>query len=100
MRSACPERIALDKIAVVVLLVIVTTEIGRLSELTNLNKRRKDVEQKGRENSRIVNEINDLTPLILDLAEPIGIMYEGDEQVRFGFTTVGTWNECDSGGTD
>lgn len=42
-----------------------------------------------------------LIPLILDLAEPISVVYDEDgQQVCFGPTTNGTYDEIDSGGTD
>ena len=42
-----------------------------------------------------------LKPLILDFAEPIGVVYDrSGEQVSFGVTTIGTPNEIDSGGCD
>lgn len=42
-----------------------------------------------------------LTPLILDLVEPIGVVYDREgEQMSFGATTIGTPSEIDSGGCD
>ncbi|MFW0837388.1 MAG: hypothetical protein ACKKL5_00095 [Candidatus Komeilibacteria bacterium] len=39
-------------------------------------------------------------PLILDLRQPIEDIYKGGEKAMEGFTTHGTPNDPDSGGTD
>ena len=39
-------------------------------------------------------------PLILDLRQPIAAIYKDGEKGMEGFTTMGTPNDPDSGGTD
>lgn len=42
-----------------------------------------------------------LMPLILDFSEEIKTLFNKDgEQVNYGFTTHGTWDDADAGGTD
>lgn len=44
---------------------------------------------------------NNLTPLILDLAEKVGVVYDrSGNQVCFAGTTQGTYDEPDSAGPD
>lgn len=46
----------------------------------------------------MVNE--QIRPLILDLAETVNIVYEGEKQVVFAGTSIGTHDEPDSAGLD
>jgi|AntAceMinimDraft_18_1070375.scaffolds.fasta_scaffold1244953_1 hypothetical protein len=39
-------------------------------------------------------------PLILDLAEEVNIVYEGEKQLIFGGTSIGSHDEPDSAGLD
>ncbi|MCK4918393.1 MAG: hypothetical protein KAS02_01245 [Candidatus Pacebacteria bacterium] len=45
-------------------------------------------------------EKGQVKPLILDFAETINIVYEGEQQVVFGGTSIGTHDEPDSAGLD
>ncbi|MCK5285725.1 MAG: hypothetical protein KAJ58_00665 [Candidatus Pacebacteria bacterium] len=45
-------------------------------------------------------KLTQVKPLILDFAETVKIVYEGEQQVVFGGTSIGTHDEPDSAGLD